>query len=120
MRNILIALAVGFIVFVCLTVVAARIKAWVHRTWRPQSPGHPPTAQFLASRTTEPKFVIISITGPGSDPLTTQPSAVDGQLADAVGFIPVMITENPAGICKLTGSQVKYCACERHGRGARP
>jgi hypothetical protein len=114
MWKILITIIICLVVALCFAVAAARMKARADRAWPPQPPSPHGAVQFTASLPTEPRFKIISITGQPQDPPATQPLATDGRLGGPADFTAIQITENPAGICKLTGNRVKDCTCDRH------
>jgi hypothetical protein len=112
MWTILIIIVICSVVL-CFAVAAARMKARKDRTWFLQPPGPPGAVQFTANLPAEPGFKIVSITNQLPEPLANQPPT-GGRSGAAVGFTTIQITENPTGICKLTGNQVKDCTCDRH------
>jgi hypothetical protein len=114
MLKILIFIAICSIVVLCFTVAAARRKAWLSGTWPSQPPSPPDAVQFTACLPAEPGFRIISVTDHSREPLATQPPAAGDRPSGLIGFTTIQVTENPAGICKLTGNQVKNCTCDRH------
>jgi hypothetical protein len=111
MWKILITIIICLVVVLCFAVAAARMKA---RADRILLPGPPAVDQFTASLPTDPGFKIISLTGRPPNPLAAQPSPAARRPSGAASFTTIQITENPAGICKLTGNQIKDCACDRH------
>jgi proteasome lid subunit RPN8/RPN11 len=45
-----------------------------------------------------------------------RPAELASQAAGRPGFAAVEVSDNPTGICKLTGRQVRDCTCDRHIR----
>jgi hypothetical protein len=115
MWEILITIVVCLTVVLCLALAAVNIMGWANRT-RPLR--HSGAGQFKTGLY-EPGFKILSITGKRPYPTTTQ-SPTSHSKDGVAGFTTIQITENPAGICKLTGNQVKDCTCNRHRERARP
>ena len=114
MWKILIFIVIFSIVVLCFAVASGRKKAWLAGTWPPQPPNRSDAVQFTTCLSTDPGFKIIAITDQSPESLASQSLTVGGCQSGPVGFTTIQVTENPAGICKLTGNQVKYCACDRH------
>jgi hypothetical protein len=112
-----IFISVLVLVLVSLIVAVVCLKVWVDRTPRNwQHPARRTAVRQKASTSLKPTFTVISVTGQHprleNRPirLTRSPKPSPGPR----GFATVDITDNPTGICKLTGKQVKDCACDRH------